>query len=494
MTEKGKYVMSNIKKYMLGVLTAVFCFVTASVFAVSASAQQNVTVQIAPYYTEIEYMSVYNPAVEFPLIAYKDITYFPMTYNLCARLGLAVGFDESAGLYITVHDIPIDGSATELFGGTGNNSYETYYDAVIPEYPIYLNGIRIDNSKEEYPFISFRGITYFPMTWRFAVEELGFTTEWSAETGFRLYRDQSIHNDVLIGKSDKNGINITFSTYASDSVENSDGSITLLSKQRHERYKLMYENGYASSLGGSDRLNEDDYPDTEVVPDCDKIFFEDGYLRYMNTKILDLADTNAVSQYSKEYVFGDTTFIYTIVEFGGAVAPYNSHSEYIFVHENGNIKRLEEWDEKNNLVNIFPDGLGGFYLCSDYYSPVNSSRWNNEFACVYRYTASGEFYEITITDINSLTAIGVADTKLYVKAMYYAGDKSMTVNTSLPISAVNSGYYEIDSKTGNIKKLYAYIPGKALVGENGKVYLVTTHGAAPRIIELPGGRIIALDQ
>ncbi len=487
MTEKG---MAIMKKFLFAVFTVVFCFVTLSVFSFTASAQQNVSVQIAPYYTEIDYMSVYNPAVEFPLITYKDITYFPMTYNLCARLGIATGYDQNAGLYITRHSVPTDGSVTGFFGGIGNNSYGTYYDAVIPEYPVYLNGIRIDNSKEEYPLINFRGITYFPMTWRFAVEELGFTTEWSEENGFKLYRDYNSSTDVFFGNSDKDGVNITVSTYAPNGVENPDGSITFYSKYWYERYKLMYEYGYAKKLGGSDKFT--DYREIKVAPECDKIFFEDGYLRYMSTKILDLTDTNATRQYSNEYVFGDTTFIYTVVEFGSAPAPYNSHSEYIFVRENGKIKRLNEWDEKNNLINIFPDGLGGYYLCSDYYSPANNSRWKSEFACVYRYTPSGEFYEVTITDTNSLTAIGVVGTKLYVKAMYYAGPKTV-VNTSLPISTINSGYYEIDTRTGNAKKLYPYVPGKTFLAENGVLYLVSHPGSTVKVTDLMSGKIIVLE-
>ena len=71
------------------------------VIAVPARAKGNeVRVKIAPFYTEIENVSVDNRYVEYPLITYKDITYFPMTYNLCAFLGLRSGFDAEKGLYI----------------------------------------------------------------------------------------------------------------------------------------------------------------------------------------------------------------------------------------------------------------------------------------------------------------------------------------------------------------------------------------------------------
>jgi len=490
MTWKGK---GSMKKSLFAVFTAVFCFAALSVFSVTASARENVSVQIAPYYTEIDYMSVYNPAVEFPLITYKDITYFPMTYNLCARLGLATGFHESAGLYITRHDVPTDGSVTGLFGGEANNSYGTYYDAVIPEYPIYLNGIRIDNTKEEYPLINFRGITYFPMTWHFAVEELGFTTEWSAEKGFKLYRQNDIGSEVRFGKSEKDGVNIVISKHYPEAVEDANGNIIYHTRFWNERYKLLYDYGYAKPLEGGTEPKESDYREIRVAPECDKIFLEDGYLRYMSTRILDLTDMDATSQFSREHSFGGISFIHTIVEFGNAPAPYNRHSEYIFVRENGSIKRLEAWDEKNNLTSIFPDGYGGYYLCSDRYSPLNSSRWNTEFACVYRYTSDGEFYEVTVPDTNSLTGIGTYEGKLYVKAMYYAGNKSMAVNNPLPISTINSGYYEIDTRTGDIKKLYPYVPGNAFLSDDGVLYLASQPGSIPRIVDLSAGKLIALE-
>lgn len=483
-----------MKKQITKVLVAAGCIAFLTSFlCISTNAAQDIPVKIAPYYTEIDYMSVYNPAVEYPLITYKDITYFPMTYGLCTRLGLAVGFDADAGLYITKHDTMLyQDSAEGLFGPPASNSYDAVYTAVIPEYPVILNGIRIDNSKEEYPLLNFRNITYFPMTWRFAVEELGFRTEWSQQSGFRLYRNYN-RPAAYFGASDKDGVNITVCTPIQEVVGKTEsGAEIYQTKYMYERYRFLFEYEYAKRLGTSYTVEDGDWRKSEMPQKCEEIFFEDKKLRYMSTGLLDLTDTDAVSVSSFKYVFGNITFIVSTVNFGTAPAPYTTHNEYIFVKDNAGIRQLDGWDVKNNFSGIIPDGHGGYYLCSDSYSPTGASRWKNEYASVYRYTSDGAFREVTIPDVNSISAIGVYGTKLYIKAMYYGLDKSAVVNNGMPISAVNSGFYEYDTRTGSAVKLYAYIPGETFMSSDGKVYCLTSYGMKTRIINLKNGKITEL--
>lgn len=88
-------------------------------------AAEQVNIKIAPYYTEIDYISVYNPGVQYPLIVYKDITYFPMTYGLCTRLGLASGYTPTDGLYISQYDTLWYSDDPNVFGGDAQNNYGT---------------------------------------------------------------------------------------------------------------------------------------------------------------------------------------------------------------------------------------------------------------------------------------------------------------------------------------------------------------------------------
>ncbi|WP_157047331.1 hypothetical protein [Alkaliphilus metalliredigens] len=41
-------------------------------------------------------------------------------------------------------------------------------------------------SKETYPLIIFRDITYFPLTWRFAVDEFRWDYSFSGESGLKI--------------------------------------------------------------------------------------------------------------------------------------------------------------------------------------------------------------------------------------------------------------------------------------------------------------------
>ena len=156
-------------------LLLIVAVVLLLIFSVSASDIQTVSVEICPFYTEIQSASVYNGAVEYPLITYNDITYLPLTKGICDRLWLVTSFDSEKGFYIASSSfVPYIEDDRTIFGGSAVNYYGVPYSAVIPSYPIYLNGIRIDSTKEEYPFLNFRGITYMPLTYKCAVEELNF--------------------------------------------------------------------------------------------------------------------------------------------------------------------------------------------------------------------------------------------------------------------------------------------------------------------------------
>ena len=214
-------------------------------------------------------------------------------------------------------------------------------------------------------------------------------------------------------------------------------------------------------------------------------------MRYLSTKLIKV--DGAVSQYSRKYEFDGITFIHTTVDFGQAPAPYTTHREYVFVKKNGEVTQLDIWDDKNNLTKILPDGTGGYFLCSDYYHPVNSSRWSSDFASVYHYNSKGEICEIGIKDTNSITGIGVYGGKLYVKAMYYGAQKSAVINMSAPISTVNSGYYEYSIRTGEYKKIYPYADGELFFSPAGEPYCLTSCGMIPKLINLKTGIITPLD-
>ncbi len=459
---------------------------------------QNVKVKIAPFYTQIEDVSVDNRYVQYPLITYKDITYFPMTYNLCSMLGLSTGFDSKDGLYITKHHSSVGGS--NLFGGDAVNYYNTEYNAVIPTYPVYLNGIRIDNSKEEYPLINFRDITYFPMTWRFAYEELNFNIKWSQEDySFYLERNSS-PSLAYVYKSTGDSLFFENKVDVYDKKINEYGDFSYqLMYSYWKFYELNLTNEMLARLDSRQSGEKDEFDRAfgrEEAQKLDVVAKEKGL--YLGEKLIMECNTENMSDIQAfEYKTGENSSIITLVVFMGQnMPPYTQHSEYVIERIGDSFTKLD-WDVNNNFSGIFTDNNGGRFICSSGYSPIGSGRWSNPFSDIYYYkTGSGvlESYAEKYSDkINSAAAIGKANGKLYVKAVRYEAKKDSMGIIDFNIAPVNSGFYEIDLENGQMSKIYPYIEGETFIAPNGAVYCSTGYARKQRLVNLVTGKIIPVE-
>ena len=143
----------------------------------AAYAAQNVNVKIPAFPVELNGAVYDNKHAEYPLLVYKDITYFPMTYYLTRELGLTTGWDNKKGLYIVQHQEPLSESKDKMAASNGLNKT---YKATVPTYAITVNGFAVDNSKEQYPLLNFRGVTYFPLTVSKSIISLIFSPNFSS--------------------------------------------------------------------------------------------------------------------------------------------------------------------------------------------------------------------------------------------------------------------------------------------------------------------------
>ena len=91
-----------MKRLTAVIIAIVMCIGICSIPAMAKDT--TVKVRIAPFKTTILEQVVDNANVEFPLITYKDITYFPMTYDLCAALRMSSGFDSEI---LRLFEIPL---------------------------------------------------------------------------------------------------------------------------------------------------------------------------------------------------------------------------------------------------------------------------------------------------------------------------------------------------------------------------------------------------
>ncbi|WMJ77480.1 MULTISPECIES: hypothetical protein [unclassified Sedimentibacter] len=155
------------------------------------AADKNANVSLPSFKVTLNGSEINNSYSQYPLIVYKDITYFPMTFGGCRYLGLETKWDQEAGLEINKTNIsyPFEEYKT-------NQKNSTEYTALIPEFNIKINGKTVDKSNAEYPLLSFRDITYFPLTWEYGVNEFGWDYHFDNNNGL-VIKSQNASPEML---------------------------------------------------------------------------------------------------------------------------------------------------------------------------------------------------------------------------------------------------------------------------------------------------------
>ena len=173
--------------YKLGsrIVLAGLILVGASILSApekTQAADPRLTVALPSFPVTLNGQTVDNRNREYPLIVYKDITYFPMTWFDSRYLGLENRWSPDQGL--TVQQSGITAAYHPYASAKANTA--SSYRAELAEGPITVNGQAIDNHAEEYPLLSFRNITYFPLTWRYAHDAFNWEYDWSESSGLSI--------------------------------------------------------------------------------------------------------------------------------------------------------------------------------------------------------------------------------------------------------------------------------------------------------------------
>ncbi|MBN2797481.1 MAG: phosphodiester glycosidase family protein [Clostridia bacterium] len=141
-----------------------------------------VTVKIADYPVYVNGILIDTEASQYPVLEYKNITYFPMTYDYLKGIGLTLQFSKTG---LQINKVNSVGAFEQSFLGS-KNILGSQKKAYIASFNIYVNGQKIENKSEPYPILVYNNITYFPMTWRFTVDEFQWQTQWSKEKGLSI--------------------------------------------------------------------------------------------------------------------------------------------------------------------------------------------------------------------------------------------------------------------------------------------------------------------
>lgn len=240
----------------------------------TADAAETVTVTLPDFPVQLNGQMMDNSYSRYPMIVYKNITYVPMTYYDSRLMGLESVWTSEQGLVIKK---TIKKPFYEYMSATVEQKNARQQLAKLAEGTITVNGKRISNQAEEYPVLVFREVTYFPLTWHFAVNEFGWQYEFGVENGLVINAPDVIcqnpnaagwilgepANSTEVGMA---GIKLYFDQYPATQEE--------------------YNNGRNVSLTKLVEDNRQNKNKIQIISHYPKLVFEDLKLEYRITKLI----------------------------------------------------------------------------------------------------------------------------------------------------------------------------------------------------------------
>ncbi len=145
----------------------------------SVACYASVNVSIPTFTVNLNGAQVTSQTREYPLIVYNDITYFPMTYHDSLYLGLVPEWDNATSTF----SVSKSNASGEYYSYATSTVNKKNDKAEICAFNVVVNGKSINNKTEQYPLLVYRNVTYFPLTWRFAVDEFGWNYSFTTENG-----------------------------------------------------------------------------------------------------------------------------------------------------------------------------------------------------------------------------------------------------------------------------------------------------------------------
>ncbi|MEK8133071.1 hypothetical protein WMW72_34920 [Paenibacillus filicis] len=115
-----------------------------------------------------------NSTLKYPFFIYNDIIYAPLNYDMCSTLTIENTWSNEVGLSLRKTDTEI-GEGVQFQRIEASYAQPTNMYAHLPTFNIFVNDEWINNGKEEYPFLVYNDVTYYPMTWHFN-SKFGLTT------------------------------------------------------------------------------------------------------------------------------------------------------------------------------------------------------------------------------------------------------------------------------------------------------------------------------
>lgn len=434
---------------------------------------KNVSVQVPTFPVELNDVAYDNQRATYPLLVYQDVTYFPMTYRMTRSMGLTTAWDNTKGLYIAQHR---EEDATSVEEMNGKNKLGGKYTASIPNYSIKVNSWSIDNSKEPYPLLNFRGITYFPLSWRYAHDEFGWDIKWDAKTGLQVrpYQDYGIVSSLyaLIQVNEKNAL---FQEYITDYKKFTPEGGGVGYERIGDRYRSYSLNYAEDTLQKVSDKEEEVTWQQYIGEDISSEFTVKGnQVLYKGKALIEELPKECLDYpyiYAHRFAADSGDLLEVTIYYTQTPAPYTPYVRCVFLESGSAVKELTQWDG-NSAVRRFYETKTAYYVCS--YGRNVSGRFYNSLSTIMKVDkASGK--ETILNDLysqyKSLEAIGMVGDKLYVRAIYFGDEEDLKRLTyDSKVNLLQDGYFYIDSDD-KLHKVHDYVDGEPFMTPGGKLYV-----------------------
>lgn len=195
---KRKFVLDHTK-----ILALLSSFMLILSLAPTAQAANRMTATLPAFPVTVNGQVIDNSSAQYPLFLYKDITYVPMTYNLCRFLGLVTAWDGANSTF----SLRVSSVQGDYVPDTGHNRKSNTISISRLSCNVAVNGVLIplqDWQEEEYPLVSYNDIVYFPLTFS-NMQNFGWESSWDAVNGLVINLTREVDQNFLDWESTFSG-------------------------------------------------------------------------------------------------------------------------------------------------------------------------------------------------------------------------------------------------------------------------------------------------
>ena len=187
---KRKFVLDHTK-----ILALLSSFMLILSLTPTAQAATRMTATLPAFPVTINGQVIDNSSAQYPLFLYKDVTYVPMTYNLCRFLGIVTAWDAETSTF----SLRVSSVRGDYVPDTGHYRKSNTISISKLSCDVAVNGILNslrELQEDQYPIVSYNDIVYFPLTFP-NMQNFGWESSWDAVNGLVINLTREIDQDFL---------------------------------------------------------------------------------------------------------------------------------------------------------------------------------------------------------------------------------------------------------------------------------------------------------